>query len=57
MRWTRIKRGNVEKSEMKMLQGYKQKDKIKTVSQLVWVLSYLLTVRVTVAGGSKDMRE
>lgn len=42
-----------------MLQEDKQKDKIKTISQLLWVLPYLLTVRVTVAGamrtrGSQD---
>lgn len=36
-----------------MLQEDKQKEKIKTISQLVWVLPYLQTVRVTVAGAMR----
>lgn len=52
MRSTEIKKKdkNWRKMTCKILQEYKQKDEIKTISQLGWLLPYLLTVRDTVAG-------
>lgn len=37
----------------KIPQEYKQKDKIKTISQQVWDLPYLLPVRVTISGAMR----
>ena len=53
MDWNSKGESGEKNTRCKMPQEYKQKDKTKTISQLVWDLPYLLLVRVTISGAMR----